>query len=134
MREEALRYQENLEKGYINRLEKRQEASPASIQRRRFELEKWVSLERKNASSKAVQHPINVFDLEEERRLAALIIERVNKKTREIKEKILASAQHVHSVLHSQSGVPGSSSSNLAHAIEEAKSSDVSDFINKQLQ
>jgi len=46
MREEAVKYHESLQKGYINRLEKRQEASPTSIQRQRYELERWITRER----------------------------------------------------------------------------------------
>ncbi len=45
MREEALRFQEKLERGFINRLEKKEQLSPSSAYRRKFELEKWVSAE-----------------------------------------------------------------------------------------
>ena len=45
MKEDAVKYQERVEKGYINRLQDRNELSPGSARRRRFELEKWVSVE-----------------------------------------------------------------------------------------
>lgn len=107
MRDEALLFHEHIEKGFINRLEKREEASPSSIQRRKYELEKWVSSAAKG--EREVQHPMNLFELQEERKEAAIIIERVNKKAKELKEKITYKI-----------------------AIEEAKSSDVSNFINLQ--
>lgn len=82
MREEALKYQESLEKGYLNRLEKRQESSPSSIQKKRFELEKWITKERSEVASK--NEHINMFDLEHERQEAARIIEKVNQKAKEL--------------------------------------------------
>ncbi len=42
MREEALKFQERLEKGFINRIEQKEEASPHSVQKKKYELEKWV--------------------------------------------------------------------------------------------
>ena len=112
MRDEALQFHEHIEKGFINRLEKREEASPSSIQRRKYELEKWVSSAVKEEHES--QHPMNLFELQEERKEAAMIIERVNKKAKELKDKITK--------------VGGQ----ISVAIEEAKSSDVSDFINLQ--
>lgn len=46
LKDDALRYHEKLEKGYINRLERRSELSPKTSQRRKYEVEKWVSAER----------------------------------------------------------------------------------------
>jgi hypothetical protein len=95
LKDDALRYHEKLEKGYINRLERRSELSPKSSQRKKYELEKWVSSERSKIptdkerskyQSEAGQKPINLFDLDEERKEAALIIENVNKKAKEIKQ------------------------------------------------
>lgn len=68
LKDEALKYQEKLEKGYINRMEKREELSPRSSQRRKYELERWVSTERNklnnNHDDNTSNKPINVFDLE----------------------------------------------------------------------
>ncbi|HNO22192.1 MAG TPA: hypothetical protein PKK94_04390 [Leptospiraceae bacterium] len=47
MKEDALKFKEKIEKGMINRLEKKQELSPRSSQRRKYELERWVTSERK---------------------------------------------------------------------------------------
>jgi hypothetical protein len=47
MREDALKFHENLEKGYLNRLENRNEESLNKIQSRKYELERWVSAEKK---------------------------------------------------------------------------------------
>ncbi|CDW82922.1 iq calmodulin-binding motif family protein [Stylonychia lemnae] len=86
LKEDALKYQEKLEKGYINRLERREELSPKSSQRRKYELERWVSSERKKVQEKVEDNrPINLFDLEQERREAAIIIDNVNKKAKDIK-------------------------------------------------
>jgi hypothetical protein len=90
MKDEALRFQEKLEKGFINRLETRDEISPKSVQRRKYELEKWVTVERTKVREQKNNHhhPINVFDLDQERREAASIIEQVNRKVKEIQDKI----------------------------------------------
>ena len=47
MREEALIYGEKLERKFIKRLENKNQLSPNSIQKRKFELEKWVNVEKK---------------------------------------------------------------------------------------
>eukprot|EP00350_Pseudokeronopsis_sp_OXSARD2_P006631 CAMPEP_0170559742 /NCGR_PEP_ID=MMETSP0211-20121228/44740_1 /TAXON_ID=311385 /ORGANISM="Pseudokeronopsis sp., Strain OXSARD2" /LENGTH=57 /DNA_ID=CAMNT_0010873149 /DNA_START=27 /DNA_END=200 /DNA_ORIENTATION=+ len=47
MKEDALKYHENLEKGFINRLEKKEDLSPKTLQRKKYELESWVTSERK---------------------------------------------------------------------------------------
>lgn len=64
MKEQAIQYKEKLEKGLINRLEKREELSPKSSQRRKYELERWVSSERSKTKSVAENKPINLCDLE----------------------------------------------------------------------
>lgn len=66
LKEDALKYQEKLEKGLINRMERRSELSPKSSQRKKYELESWVSAERKNIHIEK-EHPVNVCDLEQER-------------------------------------------------------------------
>ena len=73
MREDALKFHENLEHVYLNRLEDRREESAKKIETRKYELERWVEAEKKNIQEKK-QMPINVFDLDGERREAALII------------------------------------------------------------
>jgi hypothetical protein len=65
MREEAIKYHESLQKGYINRLERRHEASPTSISRQRYELEKWIIKERQEIPPR--HEHLNMFDLENER-------------------------------------------------------------------
>ena len=77
MKEDALKFKEKIEKGMINRLEKKQELSPRSSQRRKYELESWVTSERKK-NEKQKDHPLNIGDLEQERQEAMRIIEEVN--------------------------------------------------------
>lgn len=52
MREDALKYHENLENGYLNRLETKQQVSPKRIHQRKYDLERWVSAERKDIEDK----------------------------------------------------------------------------------
>jgi hypothetical protein len=73
MREDALKFHEHLENGYLNRLETKKQVSPKRIHQRKYDLERWVSAEKKDIELKK-QHPVNLFDLERERREAALII------------------------------------------------------------
>ena len=47
LKEEALVYGEKIEKGFINRMVKREELSPKTSQRKKYELERWVNAERK---------------------------------------------------------------------------------------
>jgi hypothetical protein len=71
--------------------------------------------------------------LEGERREAALIIQKVNQKARDIKHRISGSPEKGPASMNS--GLPHSgSTSQFNLALEAAKSSEVSDFINKQLQ
>ena len=77
MKEDALKFKEKREKGMINRLEKKQELSHRSSQRRKYELESWVTSERKK-NEKQKDHPLNIGDLEQERQEAMRIIEEVN--------------------------------------------------------
>ena len=77
MKEDALKFKEKIEKGMINRLEKKQELSPRSSQRRKYELERWVTSERKK-NEKQKDLPLNIGDLEQERQEAMRIIEEVN--------------------------------------------------------
>ena len=104
MKEDALKYALNLEEGWITRQEKLAELSPKSLQKRRFELESWVTLERngpksskKSGSSSASYSKLNgnhspravpVGSIEEERTQVARIIDMVNKKSKEIKNKL----------------------------------------------
>lgn len=103
LKEEALKFQERLEKGYINRLEQKEQLSPRSVQRRKFELERWVSSERAKLKVAQLQsdgessRPLNIYDLDQARREAAQIIAQANLKAKEIKAKL---AQH--SVIHIQ--------------------------------
>ena len=131
MREDALKFHENLEKGYLNRLEDRKEESSKKIQNRKYELERWVSAEKQTINIKK-ELPINLFDLEGERKEAAFIIQKVNQKARDIKNRISGSPEK--GPASANSGVPHSgSTSQFNLAMEAAKSSEVSDFINKQL-
>ena len=71
----------------INRMEKKLELSPKSVQRRKYEFESWVSSERtENEKKKQRELPINISDLEQERIEAMKIIEQANKKALEYKE------------------------------------------------
>lgn len=49
-------------------------------------MEKWITKERSEVASK--NEHINMFDLENERKEAARIIEKVNKKAKELQDKI----------------------------------------------
>lgn len=49
----------------INRMEKKLELSPKSVQRRKYEFESWVTSERaENEKKKQRDQPINISDLE----------------------------------------------------------------------
>jgi Mg2+ and Co2+ transporter CorA len=97
-----LKYAKNLEEGWISRQEKLAELSPSSLKRRRFELEAWVSVEHKSkfsdkksfssSASLKVSSPraVTIGTIEEERAQVAKIIALVNKKSAEIKAKLIA--------------------------------------------
>ena len=47
-----MKYQEQLEKGYINRLEKKEKITRQVSQKKHYELESWVSAENKKLAEK----------------------------------------------------------------------------------
>jgi hypothetical protein len=55
------------------------------MQRRKYELESWVTSEVKKVQKEG---PSNMFELDEERKEAAKIIERVNRKASDIRLQI----------------------------------------------
>lgn len=89
MREEALLYGEKIEKQFIKRLENKKQLSPNSIQKKKFELEKWVSVEKKQIeeNKEQLEGSYNA-DLERGRKEAIDIISRVNSKASEIQNTL----------------------------------------------
>ncbi len=88
MREDVLKYQEQLEKGYINRLEKKEKISKQVSQKKRYELESWVSAENKKLDEKKKvkkSDGLNAYKLQKEREEAASIISKMNRKAKQIK-------------------------------------------------